>query len=63
MTTANNGGFASIRSDSWAGYAAGFQQASGVRLVVRGDGRIYKLSAKQDDGYDGVMYQVGLAAT
>eukprot|EP00955_Chlamydomonas_euryale_P044844 352986-Chlamydomonas_euryale.AAC.15 len=57
LTTSNNGGFASVRSSAWAGYAA-LSGAHGVRLLVRGDGRTYKLSAKADDGYDGVMYQV-----
>ncbi|KAG1680770.1 hypothetical protein FOA52_008103 [Chlamydomonas sp. UWO 241] len=56
LTTANNGGFASVRSEAWGGYAA-MTGAAGIRLVVQGDGRTYKLSAKSDDGYDGVMYQ------
>jgi hypothetical protein len=35
-----------------------FHRSVGVRMVVQGDGRVYKLSAKNDDGFDGVMYQV-----
>ena len=35
-----------------------FHRSRGIRMVVQGDGRIYKLSAKSDDGFDGVMYQV-----
>ena len=57
MTTANNGGFASVRSDTWGGYMA-FHRSRGIRMSVQGDGRIYKLSAKNDDGFDDVMYQV-----
>ena len=57
VTTDNNGGFASVRSDSWGGYMA-FHRSVGVRMEVQGDGRVYKLSAKNDDGFDGVMYQV-----
>ena len=26
-------------------------------MEVQGDGRVYKLSAKPEDGYDGIMYQ------
>ena len=55
VTAANNGGFAQVRSDSWGGYMA-FNRSRGVRMVVQGDGRIYKLSAYSS--FNGVMYQV-----
>lgn len=45
MTTAFNGGFASVRSLPWAGWAA-LGRGGGVRMLVRGDGRTYKLNLK-----------------
>ncbi|GBF89396.1 hypothetical protein Rsub_01968 [Raphidocelis subcapitata] len=56
VTTAFNGGFASVRSFPWAGWAA-LGGARGVRLVLRGDGRTYKLNLKTDDSWDGVAWQ------
>jgi hypothetical protein len=57
VTTANNGGFASCRSEGWDEYGSKLKGAKGIRLVVRGDGRTYKISAKTEDTWDGVMYQ------
>jgi hypothetical protein len=45
VTTAFNGGFASVRSLPWPGWAA-LGGGQGVRMVVRGDGRTYKLNLK-----------------
>eukprot|EP00798_Chlamydomonas_sp_ICE-L_P024715 gene24715-10353_t len=56
VTTANNGGFASVRFGPWDGFGA-LGPARGVRLAVKGDGQIYKLTLKEDDGYDGVNFQ------
>lgn len=42
MTSKNNGGFASVRSDTWDGFSA-LQSATGIRLEVMGDGKVYKL--------------------
>ncbi len=50
----NNGGFASIRSES-ADYD--LSAASGVTLCIKGDGRKYKLSLRTDDYFDGISYQ------
>ncbi len=50
----NNGGFASIRSDS-ANYNLG--QYSGIKLRLRGDGKTYKLSLRTDLFFDGISYQ------
>ena len=50
----NNGGFASIRSDS-ANYDLG--QYSGLKLRLRGDGKSYKLSLRTDLFFDGISYQ------
>jgi hypothetical protein len=45
VTSAFNGGFASVRSLPWAGWAE-LRRGAGVRLLVRGDGRTYKLNVK-----------------
>jgi hypothetical protein len=53
-----NGGFASVRSRPWGGFASlGTPACRGVRLCVRGDGRTYKLTLKVDDSYDGISFQ------
>lgn len=61
VTTAFNGGFASVRSlpwDRWEDLA----RCRGVRLLVRGDGRTYKLNLKTDDSWDGVAWQADFIA-
>jgi len=50
----NNGGFASIRSAPRDLKLAGTE---GVLLRLKGDGKRYKLSARQDAAFDGVTYQ------
>lgn len=50
----NNGGFASVRSAPRDLDLDGFE---GVLLRVKGDGNLYKLSARQDARFDGVTYQ------
>jgi hypothetical protein len=45
VTTANNGGFASVRSAPWSGWS-GLHGAEALELEVQGDGRIYKLNLK-----------------
>ena len=50
----NNGGFASIRSPEDNYDLAG---CTGLRLRVRGDGHVYKLSLRTDRFYDGISYQ------
>ena len=57
VTTANNGGFASCRSEGSEEFGNKLRGAKGIRLRVRGDGRTYKLSAKTETNFDGVMYQ------
>ena len=52
----NNGGFASVRA-SVTPLPAGDIDA--IELVVRGDGRRYKLNLRIDRGFDGVNYQAG----
>jgi hypothetical protein len=54
----NNGGFASVRA-SVSPLAAGDIDA--IELVVRGDGRRYKLNLRIDHGFDGVNYQAAFA--
>lgn len=50
----NSGGFASIRSNV-DDFDLG--QFSGLRLRLRGDGKIYKISLRTDIFFDGVSYQ------
>jgi len=50
----NNGGFASVRS---APRDLDLDGSEGVLLRVKGDGKLYKLSARQDALFDGVTYQ------
>ncbi|KXZ45347.1 hypothetical protein GPECTOR_56g444 [Gonium pectorale] len=61
VTTDGGGGFASLRSDEWGGFAS-LAAARGVRMMVRGDGRQYKLNAKTDADWDGVQYQMDFVA-
>jgi NADH dehydrogenase [ubiquinone] 1 alpha subcomplex assembly factor 1 len=54
VSLANNGGFASVRSPSFAALGGG-----GVFLLtVRGDGKRYKFSVRTDAAFDGVSFQV-----
>lgn len=48
MTTDNNGGFASVRSQPWPGWGTTVlgPDSKGVRILVRGDGRQYKLTIR-----------------
>ncbi|GLC40449.1 hypothetical protein PLESTB_001347100 [Pleodorina starrii] len=61
VTTDGGGGFASLRSDEWGGFAS-LTAARGIRLMVKGDGRQYKLNAKTDADWDGVQYQYDFVA-
>ncbi|EFJ43483.1 hypothetical protein VOLCADRAFT_106809 [Volvox carteri f. nagariensis] len=61
VTTDGGGGFASLRSDEWAGFAS-LTAARGIRILVKGDGRQYKLNAKTDADWDGVQYQYDFVA-
>jgi len=54
----NNGGFASIRSNTGN---ADLGQYSGLTLRLRGDDKSYKLSLRTDHFYDGVSYQTTFA--
>ena len=49
----NNGGFASIRGTF---QSMDLSEYEGVKLRVRGDGRVYQLRFRMDDGVDGVAY-------
>ena len=50
----NNGGFASIRSNTEHYDLSAY---SGLTLRLRGDGKSYKLSLRTDHFFDGVSYQ------
>ncbi|MGH9928597.1 MAG: CIA30 family protein [Pyrinomonadaceae bacterium] len=54
LSLENNGGFASVRCEPRDFQLHGF---TGIRLLVKGDGRRYKLSLKTDAAFDGVQYQ------
>jgi len=54
VQTANNGGFASVRS---ANMAWGADGARGLRIWVNGDNRQYKMCVKTDDKINSVTYQ------
>ncbi|MCY2959060.1 MAG: CIA30 family protein [Planctomycetota bacterium] len=56
----NNGGFASVRSNSrdW-----GLAGARGLVLRVRGDGHTYKVNARTNDGFDGGSWQCAFPTT
>lgn len=62
VTTANNGGFASVRTRNLTppldlgGY-------TGLELRLRGDGLRYKFVIKTDDGWDGVGYTTSFDTT
>ena len=53
VSLANNGGFASVRSPSFAALGGG----GAFLLTVRGDGKRYKFSVRTDTAFDGVSYQ------
>jgi hypothetical protein len=53
VSLANNGGFASVRSPSFAALGDG----EAFLLTVRGDGKRYKFSVRTDAPLDGVSYQ------
>ena len=57
VSTANGGGFASVRHNA---LRLGSQGTEGYRLHVRGDGKRFKLNLRMEDGLDGVNYQAGL---
>jgi NADH dehydrogenase [ubiquinone] 1 alpha subcomplex assembly factor 1 len=54
LSRENNGGFASIRCAPGQLELGDFD---GVRLRVCGDGKIYRLRLRMDDGFDGLAYQ------
>jgi len=53
LSLENNGGFASVRRPIDNDLAT----ATGVRLVVRGDGRTYQFRLRQDDRFDGIAWR------
>ncbi|MBL8407376.1 MAG: CIA30 family protein [Candidatus Accumulibacter phosphatis] len=52
----NNGGFASVRCQPGD---FGKKEVIAYLLEVCGDGKRYKLNLRTDEGFDGVVYQVG----
>lgn len=58
LSRENNGGFASVRCAPGLFELGDFD---GIRLRVRGDGRIYRLRLRMDEGFDGVAYQASFS--
>jgi len=58
LSLENNGGFASVRRAIELDLAT----ATGVRLVVRGDGRTYQFRLRQDDRFDGIAWRAEFTA-
>ncbi len=54
----NNGGFASIRSGT---FELDLSDCQELVLRLRGDGKNYKISLRNDDFFDGVSYQATFA--
>lgn len=54
----NQGGFASVRSDTGSWDLSAFK---GIELRVKSDGKIYKLSLSTDPRYDSVVYRARFA--
>lgn len=54
LSLENNGGFASVRSRvtdfDFSGY-------TGIRIRVKGDGRIYQFRIRLDENFDGIAYR------
>ena len=59
LSTEQNGGFASVRSDR---RPTDLSASSGIVIDVRGDGRTYKLRMRTDASFDGVSYQTSFAS-
>ncbi len=60
LSLENNGGFASFRLGA---RLPDLTEHDGLRLRVRGDGQVYKLSLRTDGAWDGVSWQVNFATT
>lgn len=56
VSLARGGGFASVRCDVAPLDLSGF---AGLAIVVRGDGRRYKLQVRDREGFDTVVHRVG----
>lgn len=54
LSAENNGGFASVRTEL---PKDNFNDFDGVKIKVKGDGKIYSLRFKTDLNFDGVSYQ------
>ncbi|MEB3309602.1 MAG: CIA30 family protein [Snowella sp.] len=55
VSTANNGGFASVRTKNFA-QPLDLSQYDGIELKIQGDGKRYKLIVRGEDKWDGVGY-------
>jgi monofunctional biosynthetic peptidoglycan transglycosylase len=60
LSLENNGGFASVRTDSKDYQLAGYD---GIAVRIKGDGRKYQLRLRTDDGFDGISYKAEFQTT
>jgi hypothetical protein len=58
ISTANNGGFASVRNRNFEP-AADCEATDGLEVRVRGDGQRYKIFVRTDSGWDAIGYGAG----
>jgi uncharacterized protein YbjT (DUF2867 family) len=56
VSTANRGGFASVRSRNFDAPGVDVSAYDGIEMVVRGDGQRYKAILRSDAGWDGIGY-------
>lgn len=56
LSTANSGGFASVRTRNWSPSPLDASGADGIALRVRGDGQRYKLFIRTEAGWDALAY-------
>lgn len=61
VSTANSGGFASVRTRNFAS-PLNLSDAAGLELRVRGDGNRYKLMLRSESGWDSVAYAASFDA-
>jgi len=59
LSLENNGGFSSVRRT----VSEDLSRATGVRILVRGDGREYQFRIRQDAGFDGVSWSAAFSCS
>ena len=62
VTTANNGGFAGIRTKLLSPFRDA-SSCSGILLKIKGDGQRYKLIAREDEDWNGTAWSTSFDTT